>query len=65
MISFRAKDLIIFILFSYASTQIEANLPKKCPTPAELQSSYVKNYFEVEKMQGFWYEIAMKVYKYV
>lgn len=37
-----------------------SGLPAKCPTPAELQSTFVKSYFDDSKMNGFWYELAMK-----
>ena len=38
----------------------EGKLPSKCPQPSDLQSPFVKENFETNKMQGFWYEIAMK-----
>ena len=52
--------ILIIIILNIQYKVYEASLPSKCPTPDQLQSEYVKNHFETNKMQGFWYEIAMK-----
>ena len=53
----------LFFYIFYFSTEIllsDGKLPSKCPQPSDLQSPFVKENFDTNKMQGFWYEIAMK-----
>ena len=53
--------ILAYIFFQVFNIwRVESSLPSKCPSPSELQSLYVKQYFETKKIQGFWYEIAMK-----
>jgi len=44
----------------YAIVKFFRGLPSKCPPPSELQSAFVKSSFNQSKMDGFWYELAMK-----
>jgi hypothetical protein len=37
-----------------------AVIPDKCPLPSDIQSKKVKESFDDTKMEGFWYELAMK-----
>ena len=52
--------LLLPVLVGYAIVRFFRGLPQKCPTPAELQSDFVKTSFNQSKMEGFWYELAMK-----
>ena len=60
MIKFILVNLFFCINFWAQFFLIEGKLPSKCPQPSDLQSPFVKKYFDTKKMEGFWYEIAMK-----
>mmetsp|Transcript_9992 Transcript_9992/g.22268 ORF Transcript_9992/g.22268 Transcript_9992/m.22268 type:complete len:213 (-) Transcript_9992:413-1051(-) len=55
-------------LYAFASTfallgthsLTDAAIPTKCPKPEQLQTDTVKKSFDESKMEGFWYELAMK-----
>lgn len=44
----------------YSSNTNGAQLPCQCPMPDDIQSDYVKKHFNHSKMEGTWYELAMK-----
>ena len=48
----------LFLCFTIPSIATASRL--SCPAPEELQSEWVKANFDETKMEGFWYELAMK-----
>lgn len=44
----------------YSSNTNGVQLPCQCPMPEDIQSDYVKKHFNHSKMEGTWYELAMK-----
>lgn len=52
--------LVLPVLLGFFIVRFFRDLPSKCPTPSELQSSFVKTSFNQSKMDGFYYELAMK-----
>ena len=61
MIAKNTKHCFNLALFLYLSVPSVATVSRfSCPTPEELQSDWVKANFNETKMEGFWYELAMK-----
>ena len=52
--------LLLPVLTGVAVMRFFRGLPPKCPSPSELQSDFVKSSFNQSKMDGMWYELAMK-----
>lgn len=52
--------LLLPVLIGFGIKRFFRGLPAKCPSPAELQSEFVERSFHQSKMDGLWYELAMK-----
>jgi hypothetical protein len=59
-----SKTTIFILLFpiviAFSVRRFFRGLPSKCPSADHLQSPFVKESFNQSKMDGFWYELAMK-----
>jgi hypothetical protein len=52
--------LLLPVLIAFAMMMFLRSLPPTCPSPDMLQSDFVKTSFKASKMEGLWYELAMK-----
>jgi hypothetical protein len=55
-----ATIMTICVISAHLHGLTHDGFPGSCPSPRDLQSDYVKQYFEASKMQGLWYELAYK-----
>ena len=51
---------LAYLLLGIGMETCSAAIPDKCPLPSDIQSKKVKESFDDTKMEGFWYELAMK-----
>ena len=51
---------LAYLLLGIGMETYSAAIPDKCPLPSDIQSKKVKESFDDTKMEGFWYELAMK-----
>ena len=51
---------LAYLLLGICMETCSAAIPDKCPPPSDIQSKKVKESFDDKKMEGFWYELAMR-----
>jgi hypothetical protein len=60
IVKYKSLNTVLLILLLALLSVATAASQLSCQTPEELQSEWVKANFNESKMEGFWYELAMK-----